>query len=73
MIADQGDCQFAPENTLVAMRNGLRQGADVLEADLNITADNELVLIHDGTLDRTTNCAGSVNEKTLAEIRQCDA
>ncbi|MGH8530065.1 MAG: glycerophosphodiester phosphodiesterase [Nevskiales bacterium] len=73
VIADQGDCQFAPENTLVAMRNGLRHGVVVLEADLNITADNELVLIHDGTLDRTTNCSGNVHDKTLAEIRDCDA
>lgn len=73
VIADQGDCQFAPENTMVAFRNGLRQGADILEADVNITADDELVLIHDGTLDRTTDCIGNVNERTLAEVRACDA
>ncbi|HUP90972.1 MAG TPA: glycerophosphodiester phosphodiesterase family protein [Solimonas sp.] len=73
VIADQGDCQFAPENTMAALRNGLRQGADVLEADVNITSDNELVLIHDGTLDRTTDCIGNVADKTLAEVRACDA
>lgn len=73
VIADEGDCYFAPENTMVAIRNGHRQGADILEADLNLTADGELVLIHDGTLDRTTNCSGSVKSKTLAEVQACDA
>jgi glycerophosphoryl diester phosphodiesterase len=58
---------------MVAMRNGRRQGADVLEGDVNITADGELVLIHDGTLDRTTDCTGNVGDKTLAEVRACDA
>ena len=73
VIADQGDCQFAPENTMAAIRNGRRQGADVLEADANITSDNELVLIHDGTLDRTTDCSGNVSAHTLAQVRACDA
>ena len=70
---DQGDCMFAPENTMVAMRNAVRTGVDVLEADVNLTKDGVPVLIHDGTLDRTTNCTGNVRSKTLAEIRQCDA
>jgi glycerophosphoryl diester phosphodiesterase len=73
VIADEGDCQFAPENTMVAFRNGLRHGADVLEGDVNITSDNELVLIHDGSLDRTTNCAGAVNQHTLTQVQACDA
>ena len=73
VIADEGDCQFAPENTMVAIRNGYRQGADILEADANITADGELVLIHDGSLDRTTDCTGNVSAHTLAEVRACDA
>lgn len=73
VIADEGDCYFAPENTMVAIRNGQRQGADVLEADLNMTSDGELVLIHDGTLDRTTDCTGAVNSHTLAEVQACDA
>lgn len=73
VIADQGDCLFAPENTMVAMRNGMRHGADALEADINITADGELVLIHDDTLDRTTNCSGNVSDMTLEQVRACDA
>lgn len=70
---DQGDCMFAPENTLVAMRNAVRIGVDVLEADVNITSDGVPVLIHDATLDRTTNCTGNVKDKTLAQVRACDA
>src|SRR5687767_13170601 len=70
--ADQGGTYHAPENTMVAMRNGIRLGADELETDLNITADGELVLLHDGWLDRTTDCTGVVHLQTLAEIRGCD-
>jgi glycerophosphoryl diester phosphodiesterase len=58
---------------MVAMRNGIRLGVDELETDINITADRQLVLIHDGSLDRTTSCTGNVNQKTLREVEQCDA
>ncbi len=71
--ADQGGTAYAPENTMMAMRNGIRLGADELEADLNITSDGHLVLVHDGSLDRTTNCTGNVHEHTLAQVRRCDA
>jgi glycerophosphoryl diester phosphodiesterase len=71
--ADQGGGGYAPENTMVAMRNGIRLGVDELETDINITADRQLVLIHDGSLDRTTNCKGAVHAKTLAQVEQCDA
>ena len=71
--ADQGGGAYAPENTMVAMRNAIRLGVDELETDINITADHQLVLIHDGSLDRTTNCSGNVGDKSLAEIERCDA
>jgi len=71
--ADQGGGGYAPENTMVAMRNGIRLGVDELETDINITADRQLVLIHDGSLDRTTNCKGAVHDKTLEQVRRCDA
>ncbi len=71
--ADQGSCTYAPENTMVAFRNGFRLGADDLEADVNLSKDGVPVIIHDATLDRTTNCTGKVSDKTLAEIKQCDA
>ncbi len=71
--ADQGSCTYAPENTMVAFRNGFRLGADDLEGDVNITADGVPVIIHDATLDRTTNCTGRVSDRTLADIKACDA
>ena len=71
--ADQGGGGYAPENTMVAMRNGIRLGVDELETDVNITSDGQLVLIHDGYLNRTTNCTGRVMLHTLAEVERCDA
>ena len=73
IIADAGDAYYAPEETMIAMRNAVRLGADVIEADANMTSDNEVVLIHDGTLDRTTNCTGNIKDQTLAQISACDA
>ncbi len=73
VIADQGSCTYAPENTMVAFRNGFRLGVDALEADVNITADGVPVILHDGTLDRTTDCVGDVRKKTFAQVEECDA
>src|SRR5882724_1834353 len=73
IIADAGDVYYAPEETMVAMRNAVRLGADVIEADANMTADNVIVLIHDGTLDRTTNCTGNVKDQSWADLQDCDA
>jgi glycerophosphoryl diester phosphodiesterase len=71
--ADQGGGAYAPENTMVAMRNAIRLGVDELETDINMTKDYKLVLIHDGSLDRTTNCTGNVSAFMLADLAQCDA
>src|SRR3546814_17318593 len=57
-----------PENTMTAFANAARLGVDELEMDTQLTADGELVVIHDDTLDRTTNCSGSVGAMTLADI-----
>src|SRR5260221_2995237 len=73
IIADAGDAYYAPEETMIALRNAVRLGADVIEADANMTADNVIVLIHDGTLDRTTDCTGNVKDQTFAQIKDCDA
>lgn len=51
----------------------MESGADVLELDVHLTKDNELVVIHDPTLERTTNGRGKIKEKTLSEIKTCDA
>jgi hypothetical protein len=71
--AHRGGAAYAPENTMPAFRNAVRLGVDELEADVQLTADGELVLLHDDTLDRTTDCTGAVVERTWAEVARCDA
>ena len=72
-IAHRGGAKIVPENTLEGFREGLRVGAGVLELDVHATADGHLVVIHDATVDRTTNGAGAVREMTLAEVKRLDA
>ena len=63
----------SPENTLTAFRAAIAAGADMIELDVHLTRDNEVVVIHDDTLERTTNGKGNVAEKTLAELKSLDA
>ena len=62
-----------PENTMEAFKAALTLDVDQLETDVRITRDGELVLIHDATVDRTTNGSGKVCELTLAELKALDA
>jgi glycerophosphoryl diester phosphodiesterase len=62
-----------PENTLRSFRRAVRDGCDEIELDLRVTADNELVVMHDATVDRTTDGTGDVEELTFAELRALDA
>ncbi|MEQ1438215.1 glycerophosphodiester phosphodiesterase family protein [Fontimonas sp. SYSU GA230001] len=71
--AHRGGAAYAPENTMLAYRNAARLGVDDFETDMLLTADGVAVLIHDDTLDRTTDCSGNVADKTYAEILGCDA
>ncbi|MGH2784369.1 MAG: glycerophosphodiester phosphodiesterase [Actinomycetota bacterium] len=78
LIAHRGGAGLWPENTLTAFRNAhaLFEDAGVagwLELDTQLTADGVPVVIHDATLDRTTNCTGSVVSHTAAEVTACDA
>jgi glycerophosphoryl diester phosphodiesterase/membrane-associated phospholipid phosphatase len=73
VIAHSGAQGHAPTNTFEAFDVALEQGADTLEMDLQLTADDEVVVIHDGTVDRTTGEPGIVRELTLDEIRALDA
>ena len=73
VIAHQGGDDLWPGDTLYAMQQAADLGVDVLEMDLHITKDDVLVLIHDETVDRTTDGTGLVEEMTLAEIKQLDA
>ena len=72
-IAHRGGKGIAPENTLEGFREGLRVGADVLELEVHFTADDHLVVIHDDTVDRSTDGTGLVREMTLQEIKRLDA
>ena len=62
-----------PENTLVSFQAAINVQVDMLELDIQMTQDGELILMHDSTVDRTTDGTGSIREKSLAEIRQLDA
>jgi glycerophosphoryl diester phosphodiesterase len=73
VIAHRGGGALWPENTLVAFRNAVALGADVLELDVRATADGRLVVIHDATVDRTTEGRGAVAMLTLAEVQRLDA
>jgi glycerophosphoryl diester phosphodiesterase len=72
-IAHQGGRGLWPENTLYAFNRAADLGVDVLEMDLRASADGVFVVMHDATVDRTTDGSGAVDGMTLAEIRELDA
>jgi glycerophosphoryl diester phosphodiesterase len=73
IFAHRGASLYAPENTLAAFEIAIEQKADAIEFDVNITADGCLVVIHDDTVDRTTNGSGKVRELNLEDLQQLDA
>ena len=73
VIAHRGGRARAPENTLEAMRLAVADGADALEFDVRLSADGHVVVIHDPTVDRTTDGAGAVAQMTLAQLISLDA
>lgn len=73
VIAHRGGRGLWPENTLYAFRNAAALGVDVIEMDVRRTADGELVVIHDPTVDRTTDGSGAVEAIALAALRGLDA
>lgn len=73
VIAHRGGAELAPEGTLEAFRKSEELGVDILEYDVHLTADDELVVLHDDTVDRTTDGSGKVNEMTLEEVQSLDA
>lgn len=66
----RGGAGLGPENSLECIRKGIEAGATSIEIDVHITADNEIVVCHDPTVDRTTNGSGAINEMTLKEIKE---
>jgi glycerophosphoryl diester phosphodiesterase len=73
VFAHRGGGGLYPENTLEAFKYSASMGVDVLELDVHSTADGALVVMHDSTLDRTTNGAGRVSQMTLAQLKKLDA
>lgn len=73
VIAHRGGAALWPENTLYAFERARDLGVDVLEMDAQVTADGVLVVLHDSTLDRTTNGHGPVNKLSLSELKKLDA
>ena len=74
IVTSHAACKgHAPENTLAGVRAALKLGADAIEIDLHCTRDGVPVLIHDETVDRTTNGHGAVAELSLRQVRRLDA
>lgn len=73
VYAHRGASAHAPENTLAAFRKGLEMGANGIETDVQLSKDGEVVIIHDMTLERTTNGSGYVRDHTLEQLQSLDA
>jgi glycerophosphoryl diester phosphodiesterase len=73
IVAHRGFSAAAPENTLAAFQKAIDLHAEFIECDVRATADRQLVVIHDATLDRTTNGDGAVCGDTVAELKHLDA
>ena len=73
LIAHRGGSLEAPENTMAAFRHAISLGMRSVELDVQLSRDGELVVIHDETLDRTTDGTGAVIEHTFEELRGLDA
>ncbi|WP_282160443.1 glycerophosphodiester phosphodiesterase [Ulvibacterium marinum] len=73
ICAHRGAMQTHPENTIAAFKEAIRVGVQMIEFDVRLTKDGELIIMHDETVDRTTNGSGFVNDLTLSELRKLDA
>lgn len=73
VVAHRGFSGRAPENTMAAFTMALDAGVSMIELDVQLSADNNVVVIHDSTVDRTTNGEGSVSDYTLDELKKLDA
>lgn len=73
IIAHRGGEDVGPEHTLKTLRKAIKLGADAVEIDVRFSKDHVPVLMHDASLDRTTDCDGRVSNRTLRELRRCNA
>ncbi|MFH1850392.1 MAG: glycerophosphodiester phosphodiesterase family protein [archaeon] len=72
-IGHRGAAGLEPENTLVSIQRAIDLGVDAVEFDVHMSKDGAVVVIHDDTVERTTNGSGAVSEMTLAELKALDA
>ena len=73
IVGHRGNAAKAPENTMESFRQAVAAGVDSLEFDVRVTADRQIVVMHDPTVDRTTNRTGAVAAMTVAELQRLDA
>ena len=73
IFAHRGASAWAPENTLASFRLAVEHGAPAIELDVKLTADRQIVVLHDQTVDRTTNGHGDLRQFTLADLRELNA
>lgn len=73
IVAHRGSAGEAPENTLAAFKLALEQKCDAVELDIHLSKDNQLVVCHDSTIDRTTDRTGAIREMTVQELKEADA
>lgn len=72
LVAHRGIATYFPENTMIAFKAALVSDIDILEIDIHRTSDNHLVVIHDDSIDRTSNGSGKIKDMNLAELQQFD-
>src|ERR1700730_3123174 len=73
VIGHRGAMGYAPENTLISFEEAIRRGADLLELDVQLSADHEVVIMHDTSVDRTTDGSGLVRDLPWKKIKTFDA
>ncbi len=73
LCAHRGASETHPENTLPAFKEAIRVGAHMIEFDIQLSRDGELILMHDDSVDRTTNGKGLVSQLSLSELQTLDA
>ena len=73
VIAHRGFSGRYPENTITAFKKAVKIGVDEIEFDVKITSDGHLVILHDPTVERTTDGKGNISEMTLKEVKRLDA
>jgi glycerophosphoryl diester phosphodiesterase len=72
-LGHRGACGYAPENTLLSFEKAISLGVDGIEFDIQLSKDGVPIVIHDDTLNRTTNGTGAVSDHTAAQLKQFDA